>query len=71
MYLGNFDDIEQAAQARKEAEEVLFDGVADHYLKWKEKADKEPNWAEENPIQVYVYQNSDKSLSVKILPELS
>jgi len=70
-YLGNFDDIEEAAQARRDAEEILFDGVAEHYRKWKEKADKEPDWACENPVQILVAQNSDKSLNVTMLPKMS
>lgn len=70
-YLGTYDNIADAAQARKEAEEVLFDGVAEHYAKWKEKADTDPSWAEENPIQIFVSQNSDKRLSLALLPILN
>ena len=69
-YLGTFDDIADAAEARKEAEQVLFDGVAEHYAKWKRKADADPLWAEENPIRIAVTQNSDKRLSVALLPLL-
>lgn len=69
-YLGNFDRISDAVQARKEAEQTLFDSVAAHYEKWKEIAGKNPTWAEENPIQVIVTQNADKSLAVKLLPDI-
>lgn len=68
-FLGTYEKIEDAAEARKEAEEVLFDGVAEHYWKWKERADADPEWAEDNPVQVLVNQ-ADKKLNVKLLPEL-
>lgn len=68
-YLGTYDNIEDAAEARKEAEEVLFDGVAEHYQKWKEYADTDPDWAEQNPIQVIVNQQ-DRKLNVVLLPDL-
>lgn len=69
-YLGVYDRIEDAAQARLEAEEVLFDGVAEHYRKWKLRADADPNWATENPVLVSVSQDADKQLVVTCLPEV-
>ena len=69
-YLGTYDDIADAAEARKEAEEVLFDGVAAHYEAWKQQADLDPEWAKENPVQIFVTQNSDKRLSLTLLPVL-
>lgn len=69
-YLGAYDRIEEAAQARKEAEAVLFDGVADHYRNWKLRADDDPVWAEENPIQVTVTQDNEKRLAIILRPEL-
>lgn len=68
-FLGTYEKIEDAAEARKEAEEVLFDGVAEHYQKWKERAATDPEWAKENPVQVIVEQ-ADKKLSVTLLPNL-
>ncbi len=68
-FLGTYDNIEAAAAARKEAEEVLFDGVAAHYRLWKERADADPAWGEQNPIQITVNQVNRK-LSVTLLPEL-
>lgn len=70
-YLGTYEKIEDAAHARKEAEEILFDGVTAHYENWKSRADDDPKWGEENPIQVIVTQNSDKRISVTLLPELT
>lgn len=67
--LGSYENIEDAAEARKEAEEVLFDGVAEHYEKWKEYAQADPDWAARNPIQVIVDQ-SEQKLRVTMLPDL-
>lgn len=68
-FLGSFDNIEDAAKTRREAEEMLFDGVAEHYARWKELADLDPEWAAENPVDVIVTQ-VDRKLSVTLLPEL-
>lgn len=67
--LGSFTNMEDAAAARKEAEEVLFAGVAEHYEKWKEFADLDPQWAKENPISVFV-DRKNKQLRVTLLPDL-
>ncbi|MBE6038240.1 MAG: hypothetical protein E7218_03445 [Anaerofustis stercorihominis] len=69
--LGSFDCITDAAEARKEAEELLFDGMAKHYEMWKVRAEKDPQWAEENPVEVIVNQRRDKKLSVSFLPDMS
>lgn len=69
-YLGSFRDFEDAVQARKEAEEILFDGVAEYYQRWKRVADNEPEWAEENPFQVFVEKNSRGGLQVTYLPDM-
>ena len=68
-FLGTYENIEDAAKARKEAEEVLFDGVAEHYQKWKEIADTNPEWAKQNPIQVIV-NRANAGLDVMLLPDL-
>lgn len=68
-FLGTYDKIEDAAKARKEAEEVLFNNVAEHYRKWKEHAEKDEEWAKKNPIQVIV-NRADKKINVVLLPKL-
>lgn len=70
-YLGTYDRIEDAAEARREAEEVVFDSVAEHYARWKANADTDPAWGVENPVQVFVSQDSStKRMSVTLLPVL-
>lgn len=68
-FLGTYNKIEDAAEARKEAEELLFDSSAEHYRKWKTLADADPEWAKENPLQILVEQ-SDSKLRVTLLPKL-
>ena len=66
-YLGTYDNAEEAAEAHKEAEEVLFDGTVAFYEKWKAKAVEDPTWAEDNPIRIIVTQDDGK-LAVERLP---
>ena len=68
-FLGTYDNIKEAAEARKDAEEILFDGVVEHYRKWKQYADVDPLWAEQNPIEIMVNQ-TNKKLNVTLLPDL-
>jgi len=69
-YLGRYDNFEDAVLARKEAEKLFNDGTVEYYNRWKEKADEEPRWAEENPIQIKVNRSPSGDLSVSFLPEL-
>lgn len=69
FYLGSFDALEDAAAARREAEAALFDGVAAHYARWKARADRDPAWAEANPVRVTVEQREDKSMNVRCFPD--
>lgn len=68
-FLGTYERIEDAAAARKEAEAVLFDGVAEHYRKWKTYADQDPAWARENPVSISV-DRRNKEIHVTMLPDL-
>ena len=70
-HLGRYDTVEEAAQARKEAEELLFDGAAAHYEKWKQKADRDPEWAKQNPVQIFVSKKSTSELAVTFLPVMN
>lgn len=69
-FLGTYDTVEEAARARKEAEELLFDGTVQYYEKWKAKADTDAQWAEENPMQIFVANLGEGKLSVSYLPLL-
>ena len=69
IHLGKFDRIEDAAEARKAAEELIFDGSAKHYKLWKERAESDPKWAEENPVKIRVKKVNGK-LRVSFFPYL-
>lgn len=69
-YLGTYESIEQAAQARKEAEEILYDKVSAFYDVWKQRAIDDPAWAEKNPISIQVNKNRDNGISVALLPRM-
>ena len=68
-YLGNYDTLEEAVQARCKAEKVLFDGFLDFYERWKRRADADPAWAKANPISICVIRENNE-LSVRMYPEL-
>ena len=67
-HLGKYDTIEEAIRARMAAEVLIFDGVAAHYENWKRKADSDPSWAKENPVQIIVSKKSASELVVIFLP---
>lgn len=67
--LGAYDSLEEAAQVRREAEEVLNDRVTAFYDKWKMRADLNPEWAAENPIRIHV-ERGGGDLRVELLPKL-
>lgn len=68
--LGKFDSIEVAAEARKRAEETLFDGTAEYYRAWKAKAESDALWAQDNPIRIVV-NKSGGELSVSFYPSIT
>lgn len=69
--LGNYDTLEEAADARHQAEEELNNVVLEHYEKWQQKAKIDPLWAEANPIKYIVNKESKGYLSVECFPQIS
>lgn len=67
--LGTYDNLTDAADARKEAEEVLNDRVTAFYDRWQEKAKADRQWADENPISISV-ERRNGALHVELLPRL-
>lgn len=67
-YLGAYRKLEDAAEARREAEEILAAGTVKHYERWKARADLDPEWAEANPIQIHVDRHSGGEFSILFLP---
>lgn len=69
-YLGTYADFDEAVKARKEAEELLFDGAVAHYERWKRKADTDPAWAKEHPVEILVNKKNGSELDVTFLPTI-
>ena len=50
LYLGTFDNYEEAVYARQHSEQMIYEGFRNAYDLWKEKAEDNPAWAELNPF---------------------
>ena len=68
-YLGCYSGIEAAVEARKEAEELLFRGTAEYYVRWKALAELDPQWAAENPVSIRVFRDQGR-LNVEYSPAI-
>ena len=51
FYLGTFQNFDDAVQARLNAEKMVHGGFLKAYYIWKDHADKDPEWARENPLK--------------------
>lgn len=69
-FLGTYDNIEDAASARKDAEKLLFEDTVAFYRKWKARADADPQWGQQNPVAVRPFKGVDGRLCVSYSPEL-
>jgi len=69
-FLGTYENIEDAAKARKEAEQLLFGETAEFIKRWKEKATDDPEWAEENPVEIQVKRDAEGRLTVSYSPQI-
>jgi len=69
-FLGTYEKIEEAAEARKEAEQLLFGETAEFIKRWKERAADDPEWAEENPVEIQVKRNVEGRLTVSYSPQI-
>lgn len=68
--LGKFNTLENAVEARKQAERILHGDFLDFYSRWKRRADSDPEWGVENPVSVKVNKTDTGELRVVMLPEL-
>ncbi len=69
-YLGTYAAKEEAVAARLRAEECLFDKTVMYYERWKEKADTDSKWAEENPICISVERNENDEWTPVFTPAI-
>lgn len=64
FYVGTFESYEEAVKKRMEAEKTVHDGFVQAYYKWKEQADRDPQWAVSHPLDFEV-EKKDGSLAVR------
>lgn len=69
-FLGTYDNIEDAAKARKEAENLLFEETAAFICRWKGKAERNPEWAKENPVEIRVSRDGTGQFNITYLPQI-
>ena len=68
-HLGQYRDKDDAIRARQAAEAELFDNVTAYYTRWKVMADRDPDWAQKNPMKIVV-EKINGEFRVVILPLL-
>jgi len=68
IYLGVFDNLEDAVKQRKAAEALLSD--TEYFKKWTAKAQTDPEWAKNNPIDIKLQRNGKNDYSISLIPEL-
>ncbi len=68
-YLGTYDNIEDAHEARLDAEESIYQPTMEYYDQWQKKAATDPEWAAANPMQIFV-NHVDGRLVASFLPAL-
>lgn len=50
FYIGTYKTFEQAVEHRLEIEGLIHDGFVKAYDEWAQRAESDPQWAEENPL---------------------
>ena len=68
--LGLYSTFEEAAAARKQAEQNVYEKYLAYYERWLRCAEADSTWAAENPIRLKVTRTAS-GLSLEILPELN
>ena len=64
FYVGCYEDYDEAVRARLKAEEMIHGGFVKAYYAWKQKADEDPEWGEENPL-VFEVDKKNGGLTVR------
>lgn len=67
--LGTYERMEDAAQARREAEISLNETFVVYYEKWRALAEDDPEWGNNHPIRASV-QRINGELSLVVTPEI-
>lgn len=54
FYIGTYETLNQAMEARKEAEDKIFGCFLESYRNWKSMAEQDPMWEQEHPFRFEV-----------------
>lgn len=65
-YIGSYHSMQEAVDARLEAEELIHDGFLRAYQTWSERAGQDPAWGQEHPL---VYDVVKKDGSFRVITE--
>lgn len=69
-YLGGYATLEEAAQARREAEIAINETAVAYYERWKARAQKEPEWAKKYPVSLIIDRDARGKPVLICRPEL-
>ncbi len=69
--LGIFATVEEAAAARRKAEECLYGEFLEFYDQWRAIADADPEWAQAHPVQISVNRTETGDFRVVMFPSLA
>lgn len=70
FYLGSYETMEEAVEIRKKAEKEIHEAFLDKYKKWQKKAEADPEWGKENPLQFRVEKGVNGTYKVISGPDL-
>ena len=51
FYIGTYETLNQAVEARKEAEDRIFGSFLESYRNWKRMAEQDPEWEQGHPFR--------------------
>ena len=69
-HLGSYDSLEEAALARREAEEQINGTAVCYYERWQTRAEADPEWGKANPVRMHVSRDGSNRISLSFDPVL-
>ena len=68
--LGSYPTLEEATEARREADELIANQVVAYYERWKQRAAADPEWAKENQIRIQAGRDDNNRMKLNVYPVL-
>lgn len=69
-HLGRYDTLEEAAEARQEAEEQINGTAVSYYERWQARAEADPAWGKAHPVRIHVSRDGSNRISLSFDPVL-